>query len=107
MSPANPSPPAFARIFGAIRVLAIRRDLPYSGRHGSPFHARAGRETCTICSSAGRNPVELVEQVMTRYVDKQSRFVDAVSRGEEAMGRGDFLTHEQVVQRLQRLLQPR
>jgi predicted transcriptional regulator len=44
---------------------------------------------------------------MTRYVDKQSRFVDAVSRGEEAMGRGDFLTHEQVVQRLQRLLQPR
>ena len=31
----------------------------------------------------GRNPDELVRQVVARYFDEESRFVDAVRRGEE------------------------
>jgi predicted transcriptional regulator len=54
----------------------------------------------------GRNPDELVRQVLARYFDEESRFVDAVRRGEEALQRGDYLTHEQVGQRLERFLQP-
>ena len=54
----------------------------------------------------GRNPDELVRQVVSRYFDEESRFVDAVKRGEEALLRGDYLTHEQVGQRLERFLQP-
>ena len=54
----------------------------------------------------GRNPNELVRQVLARYFDEESRFVDAVMRGETALERGDNLTHEQVGKRLERLLQP-
>ena len=54
----------------------------------------------------GRNPDELVRQVVARYFDEESRFVDAVNRGEQALERGDYLTHEQVGQRLERFLQP-
>jgi predicted transcriptional regulator len=54
----------------------------------------------------GRNPDELVRQVVARYFDEESRFVDAVRRGEEALQRGEYLTHEQVGQRLGRFLQP-
>jgi predicted transcriptional regulator len=54
----------------------------------------------------GRNPDELVRQVLARYFDEESRFVDAVRRGEDALQRGDYLTHEQVGQRLERFLQP-
>jgi predicted transcriptional regulator len=54
----------------------------------------------------GRNPDELVLQVVARYFDEESRFVDAVRRGEEALQRGDYLTHEQVGQRLERFLRP-
>jgi predicted transcriptional regulator len=54
----------------------------------------------------GRNPDELVRQVVSRYLDEESRFVDAVTRGEEALHRGEYLTHEQVGQRLERFLQP-
>lgn len=54
----------------------------------------------------GRNPDELVRQVVARYFDEESRFVDAVRRGERALERGDFLAHEQVGQRLERFLQP-
>ena len=54
----------------------------------------------------GRNPDELVRQVVARYFDEESRFVDAVRRGENALQRGEYLTHEQVGQRLERFLQP-
>jgi predicted transcriptional regulator len=54
----------------------------------------------------GRNPDELVQEVVARYFDEESRFVEAVNRGEEALQRGEHLTHEQVGRRLQRFLQP-
>jgi len=54
----------------------------------------------------GRNVEELVRQVVARDFDEESRFVDAVRRGGEALERGEFLTHEQVGQRLDRFLQP-
>jgi predicted transcriptional regulator len=54
----------------------------------------------------GRNPDELVQQVMARYFDEESRFVDAVNRGENALRLGAYLTHEQVGQRLERFLRP-
>jgi predicted transcriptional regulator len=54
----------------------------------------------------GRDPDELVQQVLARYFDEESRFVDAVRRGEDSLQRGEYLTHEQVGQRLERFLQP-
>jgi len=54
----------------------------------------------------GRNPDELVRQVVARYFDEDSLFVDAVRRGEESLERGEYLTHEQVGHRLRRFLQP-
>jgi predicted transcriptional regulator len=54
----------------------------------------------------GSNPDELVRQVVARYFDEESRFIDAVNRGENALLRGEYLTHEQVGQRLERFLKP-
>jgi predicted transcriptional regulator len=54
----------------------------------------------------GRNPDDLVQEVMARYFDEQSRFIEAVTRGEEALEHGEYLTHEQVGQRLDRFLRP-
>lgn len=52
----------------------------------------------------GRNPDELVQEVMAQYFEEANCFVDAVNRGEEALERGEYLTHEQVGQRLERFL---
>ncbi len=54
----------------------------------------------------GRNPDELVRQVVARYFDEESRFMDAVKRGEEALQQGRPLTHDEVGQRLERFLRP-
>ena len=55
---------------------------------------------------AGRfgNPDELVQEVVAQYFDEESRFIQAVNRGEEALRRGEYLTPEQVGQRLERFL---
>jgi predicted transcriptional regulator len=54
----------------------------------------------------GRNPGELVQEVVAQHFEEERRFLEAVNRGEEALARGEFLSHEQVGQRLKRFLQP-
>lgn len=54
----------------------------------------------------GRNLNETVQDVVARYFEEEDRFIEAVKRGEAALERGDFLTHEQVGDRLRRFLQP-
>jgi predicted transcriptional regulator len=55
-------------------------------------------------SQQGRNPDEVVPEVVARYFEEEDRFVEAVKRGEAALDRGEFLTHEQVGERLRRFL---
>jgi predicted transcriptional regulator len=53
----------------------------------------------------GKNPADLVHDVLASYFEEEARFIEAVERGEDALQRGEYLTHEQVGQRLQRFLQ--
>ena len=57
-------------------------------------------------SQQGLDPDEVVQDVVARYFEEEDRFVEAVKRGEAALERGEFLTHEQVGERLRRFLQP-
>jgi predicted transcriptional regulator len=52
----------------------------------------------------GRNPDELVQDLLTRYFEEEARFVEAVKPGDAALERGEYLTHEQVGERLRRFL---
>jgi predicted transcriptional regulator len=53
----------------------------------------------------GRNPDDLVQDVLASYFEEEAGFVEAVNRGEDAFERGEYLAHEQAGQRLQRFLQ--
>ncbi len=54
----------------------------------------------------GRKLDETVQDVVARYFEEEDRFIEAVKRGEAALEEGDFLTHEQVSDRLRRFLRP-
>lgn len=56
-------------------------------------------------SQQGRNLDETVQDVVARYFEEEDRFIEAVKRGEAALHRGEFLTHEEVGDRLRRFLQ--
>jgi predicted transcriptional regulator len=66
--------------------------------------AELGARLAHSAAQEGRNPDELAQEVLTRYFEEESRLVEAVKRGEEALDRGDYLTHEQVTERLRRVL---
>ena len=54
----------------------------------------------------GRALDETVQDVVARYFEEEDRFIEAVKRGEAALERGEFLTHDQMADRLRRFLQP-
>jgi len=62
------------------------------------------RKFAQSAAQQGRNPDELVQEVVARYFDEERRFLESVTRGEAALERGEYLTHEQVGQRLERFL---
>jgi len=71
-------------------------------------HFSPEREAKLTHSAAqqGRNPDDLVQDVLTRYFEEEARFVEAVSLGEEALQRGEYLNHDQVRERIHRFLRP-
>ncbi len=48
----------------------------------------------------------LAQEAIGRYLAEEARFIEAVQLGEAALQRGEYLTHEQVGERLDRLFQP-
>lgn len=56
-------------------------------------------------SQHGLKADEFVQDVVARYLDEEERFIQAVKRGEDALERGEYLTHQQVGERLRQFLQ--
>jgi predicted transcriptional regulator len=56
-----------------------------------------------LAAQRGRETDALAQEAISRYLAEESRFIEAVKLGEAALGRGEYLTHEQVGTRLDRL----
>jgi predicted transcriptional regulator len=56
-----------------------------------------------IASHKGLDADTLAQEAISRYLEEEARFIEAVRLGEAALERGDYLTHEQVGERLERL----
>jgi predicted transcriptional regulator len=50
----------------------------------------------------GLHPTEFVRDVVAQYLDEEDRFIAAVKRDEAALERGEYLTHEQMGERVRR-----
>lgn len=70
------------------------------------FTAEQEAQLAQLASKAGTDAMHLVKNAALRLLEEDARFTEAVKRGEDALARGEFLTHDQVGQRLHRFLQP-
>jgi len=59
------------------------------------FHPELESKLTHSAAQQSRNPDELVQDVISRYLEGETRFVEAVKRGEGASEQGEYLTHEQ------------
>lgn len=57
-----------------------------------------------IASRTGRQTGELVRAAVDRLLADESSFLDAIEQGFASLDRGEYVTHEEVGERLQRLL---
>ena len=68
------------------------------------FHPELEAKLADSAAKLGRNPDEFVQEVMGQYLDEEAHFIAAVNHGESALQRGEFLSHEEVAERLTRFL---
>ena len=59
-----------------------------------------------FAASRGKEAAQVVEETITRMLERQAQFIEGVKRGIEDADHGDLVEHEEVVDRIQRLLQP-
>lgn len=57
-----------------------------------------------LASERGRDTDSLAQEAILRYLEEEARFVEAVKLGESQLQRGEYLTHEEVGTRIERLL---
>jgi predicted transcriptional regulator len=71
--------------------------------HLSPEREQQLSQLATL---QGRNADTLAQEAISRYLEEEARFIEAVKLGEEELDRGEYLTHEEVGKRLERLFGP-
>jgi predicted transcriptional regulator len=59
-----------------------------------------------IAAQRGLKADELVQQVLSHYLEDDTRFIEAVNLGLAAAGRGDFVEHDTVGKKLKQILRP-
>ena len=56
-----------------------------------------------LATRQGRDADALAQEAISRYLEEEARFIEAVKLGEEDLDRGEYLTHEEVGRRIERL----
>lgn len=59
-----------------------------------------------IAAQRGLKTDELAQQVLSRYLEDDTRFIDAVNLGIAAADRGEFVEHDEVGAKVQKILRP-
>jgi predicted transcriptional regulator len=69
--------------------------------HFSPDKEARLREFAT---RIGKDAAKLVEEAVDRMLEYDARFIEAVKEGRAAARRGELLEHDEVVERIEKLL---
>jgi predicted transcriptional regulator len=57
-----------------------------------------------IATRTGKNAEQIVEEAVDRLLEYDERFIAAVEKGRSSARRGELLEHDEVVERIDRLL---
>lgn len=73
---------------------------------GMEVHLSAEKEARLreVAKLAGKDAGQLVEEAVDRILEYDARFIEAVEEGRASARRGELLEHDDVVERIERLL---
>jgi predicted transcriptional regulator len=58
-----------------------------------------------LATRKGKDAEQVVQETITRMLDQEALFIEAVKRGMASADRDDFVEHDEVIKRVERLLQ--
>ena len=70
------------------------------------LHPEKEAQLVQIATQRGLKADELVQEVLSRYLEDDKRFIEAVNLGLAAAERGDFVEHSEVGAKIQQILRP-
>ena len=59
-----------------------------------------------VAQRTGRNAEEVVRDAINSFLQHERQFVEAVEKGLASLDRGEYITHEEVTSRIEKLLRP-
>ena len=59
-----------------------------------------------VAQRTGRNAEEVVRDAINSFLQHEREFVEAVEKGLASLDRGEYITHEEVTARIEKLLRP-
>ena len=68
-----------------------------------PFTPEQEAQLAAIANRTGRDPEQLVKETVARLLDDEARFIESVHNGFASLDRGEYVTHEEVGRRIERL----
>jgi predicted transcriptional regulator len=71
-----------------------------------PLQPEKEAQLAQIAAQKGLKTNELAQQVLSRYLEDDTRFIEAVNLGLAAADRGEFVEHDEVGARIQKILRP-
>lgn len=69
-----------------------------------PLNPDVEAKLARLAAEQGRNPEALAQEAIEHFVDYDAWFLREVEKGLEQIDRGEFLTHEEVGERLEKLI---
>ena len=57
-----------------------------------------------FASRTGRDAAQVVEEAVDRLLEYDTRFIAAVEKGRESARRGELIEHDELVERIERML---
>ena len=71
-----------------------------------PLQPEKEAQLAQMAAQKGLKTNELAQQVLSRYLEDDTRFIEAVNLGLAAADRGEFVEHDEVGARIQKILRP-
>ena len=79
---------------------------PYTGGMEVHFNPDLQAKVNRVAAENSSDADEYVQQLVERYVDHDAWFRKQVKKGLEQLDRGEFLTHEEVGARIEKMFHP-
>jgi predicted transcriptional regulator len=59
-----------------------------------------------LAQRTGRNPEDVLREAINSLLQQEIEFVEAVEKGLASLDRGEYITHEEVTSRIDKLFRP-